>query len=373
MQSISPTKLFHTYMLRAMIALLCALGLGTVALAATQIEGQLISRGAGVSADKHRLPARAIDSKDLPHTVLTETDKATDPLPLYRLASNTYFFYGNIEQINDDNRGWNGNAGFVVTRDGVIVIDALGTPKLGQRLIATIRSITDKPIRYLIITHNHPDHAYGASAFRALKGVTIVTHAGIMDYMNTQTYQDSVSYRRDLLKADMQGFSDLTPDTVIRSKPFEAHRIRLGQQTFDVYNVGGQHSHGDLVVHQVEQNIVWISDLAFNQRTTYMGDGNSKQAIAAQTWLLENFADATLMVPGHGSAQTSPFPMVTMTREYMQQLRDKMGKMVDEGVDLYEAVKQADLPEWKDTRLYHQNHRANANFVYRERERELFE
>jgi hypothetical protein len=171
----------------------------------------------------------------------------------------------------------------------------------------------------------------------------------------------------------MQGFSDLTPDTVIRNKPFEPHRIRLGQQTFDIYNVGGHHSHGDLVVHQVEQNIVWIADLAFNQRTTYMGDGNSKQAIAAQIWLLENFADATLMVPGHGSAQTQPFPMVTMTREYMQQLRNKMGKMVDEGVDLYEAVNQADLPEWKDTRLYEQNHRANANFVYRERERELFE
>lgn len=373
MQIINFTALCHRHVLRLTVALLCVLGLSTAALATNHTDGQLISRGAGVSADKHRLPARAIDNDELPHTVLNEADKPTDPLPLYRLAPNTYFLYGNIEQINDDNRGWNGNAGFIVTQDGVIVIDALGTPKLGQRLIATIRGITDKPIRYLIITHNHPDHAYGASAFRSQEGINIIAHAGIIDYINTQTYQDSVAYRRDLLKADMQGFSDLTPDSLIPAKLFEAQRIRLGQQSFDLYNVGGHHSHGDLVVHQVEQNIVWISDLAFNQRTTFMGDGDSKQAITAQTWLLENFADATLMVPGHGSAQTQPFPMVTMTRDYMQQLRDKMGKMVDEGVGLYDAVNQADLPEWQDTRLYEQNHRANANFVYRERERELFE
>ena len=103
-----------------------------------------------------------------------------DPLPVYRLAVGTYFLYGNIAQIDDDNRGWNGNAGVVVTQDGVVVIDALGTPKLGQRLIATIRAVTDKPIRYLIITHNHPDHAYGSSAFRALGGVNIVAHAGLL-------------------------------------------------------------------------------------------------------------------------------------------------------------------------------------------------
>jgi hypothetical protein len=171
----------------------------------------------------------------------------------------------------------------------------------------------------------------------------------------------------------MKGFVEVRPDITIDLKPFEARTIRLGGHSFDVYNVGSHHSYGDLVVHQVEQGIIWISDLAFNQRTTFMGDGSSKQAIAAQSWLLDEFGDAKLMVPGHGSAQGPPFPMVTATREYMQELRESMGSMVDEGVGLYEAVKRADLPEWQNTRLYEENHRANANFVYREMERELFE
>jgi phosphoribosyl 1,2-cyclic phosphodiesterase len=359
--------------LRAITAILCIVLPGTIALASTTSPGALISRGSGAGTEQHQLPANAIDNQVLPHTALHDSDKTNDRLPVYRLAKDTYFLYGNIAQIDDDNRGWNGNAGFIVTQDGVVVIDALGTPKLGQRLIATIKDITDKPIRYLIITHNHPDHAYGASAFRSLGGVHIIAHAAIMEYMNSQTYQESVAYRRQLLKNDMQGFADIQPDTLIRNKPFEAHRFKLGQQNFAIYNVGNHHSHGDLVVHQVEQNIVWISDLAFNQRTTYMGDGDSKQAITSQDWLLKHFSNAKLMIPGHGSAQTSPFPMVKKTRAYMQQLRDKMGKLVDEGVGLYDAVKQADLPQWQNTRLYEQNHRANANFVYREMERELFE
>ncbi|KPK40331.1 MAG: hypothetical protein AMJ69_02535 [Gammaproteobacteria bacterium SG8_47] len=350
--------------------LLCAFN---SVVAADDSAGELVSRGTGPGADGHRLPQRAIDNDELPHTMLAERDRDDDRLPLYRLAPNTYFLYGNIAQIDNDNRGWNGNAGFVVTDEGVVVIDALGTPKLGQRLIATIRSVTDKPIRYLVITHNHPDHAYGASAFRAMDGVRIVAHAGMVEYLGSQQYQASVDYRRNLLKVDMAGFVDVKPDIAIGGPPFAAQRVRLGQYTFDIYNVGAHHSHGDLVVHQVEDDIVWISDLAFNQRTTFMGDGSSKQAIAAQSWLLDTFANAKLMVPGHGSAQTPRFPMVTATRDYMEQLRETMGRMIDEGVDLYEAVNRSDLPEWHDTRLYEENHRANANFVYREMERELFE
>ena len=280
--------------------------------------------------------------------------------------------FGNIAEMDEYNRGWNGNAGFVVTSEGVVVIDALGTPKLGQRMIATIRSVTDKPITHLILTHNHPDHSYGAIAFRRLGGVTVIAHQGTLKYIYSENIDNSVAYRRSFIPEDMEGFEAVKPDVLIDDETFSKHTVRSGDRSFDIYNTGMHHSHGDLVVHQVEDNIVWISDLAFNQRTTYMGDGSSKQAITSQTWLLETFPNAKLMVPGHGSAQTAPFPMVTMTQSYMQRLRDVMGEAVDQGLDLQDAVNRADFPEWHDTRLYELNQRANANFVYREMELELF-
>jgi glyoxylase-like metal-dependent hydrolase (beta-lactamase superfamily II) len=304
--------------------------------------------------------------------VFKASDSPDMPLPVHQIAPNTYMFFGNIAQVDESNRGANGNAGFVITSEGVVVIDALGTPRLGQRLISTIASITDKPITHLIITHNHPDHAYGAIAFRRLGGVTVISHEGVLDYIGSQTSAASIQYRRELMPDDMSGFEMVRPDVLIGGERFSSRTISSGDQSFVIYNTGKHHSYGDLVVHQLDNNIVWISDLAFNQRTTFMGDGNSKQIIEGQEWLLSRFANATLMVPGHGSAQTRPFPMVEMTRSYVMRLRETMAQAVENGIGMQEAIDQADFPDWHDSRLYEENHRRNAHFVYREMEQALF-
>lgn len=319
------------------------------------------------------LPERAIDSLQIPDFKLAADAAGTNPLPVYRLRDNSYFLFGSIATLDSHNRGWNGNAGFVVTDAGVVVIDSLGTPLLGQRLIATIRSITKQPIKYLIITHNHPDHAYGASAFRQLEGVTIIAHQGSIDYNHSETLQSSVDYRQQMLAPDMKGFQPVNADIYIKPPPFSHQSIKLGKTRFDIYNTGTHHSYGDLIVHQPEQKILWVSDLVFNQRTTYMGDGDSAQILRAQDWLSQTFADIKLMVPGHGSAQTAPFPMQARTRDYVSRMRSAMRKAVEDGVSLSDAVQQVEFEDWQDSRLYEENQRANANFVYREMEKEFFD
>ena len=253
------------------------------------------------------LPANVINSEQIPRIKIDPKDSADSPLPVYRIASDTYMFLGSISTLDKDNRGFNGNAGFIVTSEGVVVIDTLGTPMLGRRVIATIRSLTDKPIRYLIVTHNHPDHSYGAEAFAGIDTVTVIAHKGTTRYNMSETLDSSVDYRREVLPEDMQGFKPVAADKYIDAESFTRYRIELGDGVFDIYNTGQHHSHGDLVVHQLKQDVVWISDLAFNQRTTFLGDGHSKQIILAQDWLLDHFSTAKLMVPGHGSAQTAPW------------------------------------------------------------------
>ena len=323
------------------------------------------------------LPVSAIDTDDLPHINLADDSYAgapdDHPLPAYRLDDSTWMLYGNIDTLNEENRGFNANAGFIITGDGVIVIDTLGTPQLGRRMISTIRCITEQPIRYLIVTHNHPDHAYGAAAFQQLPDITIIAHKGTIDYNRSDTLQTSVNYRREMLPRDMQGFKPVSADEYISAGPYNSKRITLGDEIVDVYDTGQHHSYGDLVVHQVNQKILWISDLACNQRTTYMGDGHSAQILDAQHWLVETFPDTRLMVPGHGSAQSPPFSMVTRTGDYVSRMRDVMKKAVEDGTGMFDAVQQAEFDEWKDVPLYESNQKANANFVYREMEKAYFD
>jgi glyoxylase-like metal-dependent hydrolase (beta-lactamase superfamily II) len=323
--------------------------------------------------DGWKLPSSAVDSDSLPDVRIDPDAPASMPLPVYRLSDNTYFLFGNISTLNENNRGFNANAGFIVTGRGVIVIDTLGTPKLGQRLISTIRCVTDQPIRYLVVTHNHPDHAYGASAFSDIKDITIIAHEGTIDYNHSETLESSVEYRRELLPDDMTGFKPLQADVYIDDKAFARKRIQLGDATVDIYNTGKHHSYGDLVVHQVNEGVVWISDLAFNQRTTYMGDGDSDQILAAQEWLLHKFTGVRLMAPGHGSVQSPPFAMVAATRDYVTRMREAMKQAVEEGTGMYDAVNDVEFDDWRDVPLYENNQRANANFVYREMERAYFD
>lgn len=337
------------------------------------IEGALTPAAEyGTRPELSVTPARAVDTDELPNVIIDPQASDQDPLPYYRIAPDTYLVYGNVAVLDRNNRGFNANAGFVVTPEGVVVIDALGTPKLGRRLIATIRSATEIPISHLILTHNHPDHAYGASAFRELEGVSILAHEGMLDYLGSSTFQESVAYRRKLVPEDMEGFEAVRPDRLIGGERFTRYKLTVGGRRFDIYNVGEHHSHGDLVVHQVDQDVLWISDLAFNNRLTYMADGHSEQILEAQDWLLRNFSGAALMVPGHGSAQTPPFPMVAETRAYVKRLREEMAAAIDAGMGLNEAVQRARFPEWEDVPLYGHNQRANAHFVYLEMEQALF-
>ncbi|HHC74776.1 MAG TPA: hypothetical protein ENK78_06850, partial [Thiothrix sp.] len=87
----------------------------------------------GTPANRQFLPKTPYNTDNAPEFSLSPTDNATQGVPVYKLTPSTYFFYGNIAEVDENNRGFNGNAGFVITNEGVVVIDALGSPKLGQR------------------------------------------------------------------------------------------------------------------------------------------------------------------------------------------------------------------------------------------------
>ena len=99
------------------------------------------------------------------------TAQSARPVPV-RVAPDTYMVQGVAALGSSANRNFISNAAFVVTRDSVVVIDALGSPVLAKELLEEIARITPKPVSHVVVTHYHPDHVYGLQGFKEA-GATI--------------------------------------------------------------------------------------------------------------------------------------------------------------------------------------------------------
>src|SRR5436190_4694310 len=100
-----------------------------------------------------------------------------------QVTPRVYYVQGEPGVASTANQGFNSNAGFVVTDAGVVVIDALGTPALGEALLAAIRARTKQPVKRVIVTHYHADHFYGLQALKDA-GADVWAHRAAQDYLD---------------------------------------------------------------------------------------------------------------------------------------------------------------------------------------------
>ena len=113
------------------------------------------------------------------------TAQSARPVPV-RVAPDTYMVQGVAALGSSANRNFISNAAFVVTRDSVVVIDALGSPVLAKELLEEIARITPKPVSHVVVTHYHADHVYGLQVFKDA-GATILAHRDGKLYLNSDT------------------------------------------------------------------------------------------------------------------------------------------------------------------------------------------
>jgi glyoxylase-like metal-dependent hydrolase (beta-lactamase superfamily II) len=201
------------------------------------------------------------------------------------------------------NRNFISNAAFVVTPDGVVVIDALGSPVLARELVAAIGRITPKPIRHLMVTHYHADHIYGLQVFKAL-GVTITAHREGQAYLHSDNAVLRLKASREELAPWIDEHTRLVPaDRWVA----DTTRFTLGGVEFVLQPAGPAHTPEDLVVVLPQQGVLIAGDLVFRGRVPFVGQADSGRWIEALKRLL-----ATRCAPScPATARLRPAPWPT--------------------------------------------------------------
>jgi glyoxylase-like metal-dependent hydrolase (beta-lactamase superfamily II) len=282
-------------------------------------------------------------------------------LPVRELAPGVYAALG------DTGRGVEGrpNAGFVLTSEGVVVIDALASPRQGEQLLATIRGTTDQPVKWLVLTHHHPDHHFGAVAFRKT-GARVIAHPD-RRVLAAEGGEDALiaDWVRVVGLDAMRGFefADLPDRPVTR-----ADTLRLGGRTIVITHPGAGHSAGDLLVWLPRERVLFAGDVLVEDGVSMVVDGNSDALIRA----LDTVAamDPAIVVPGHGAIPRQPAGLVQKTRAYLTGLQAEMRAAVERAVPMRRALEA--LPPADTTRPVSLNsrRRRNAARVYVEQERQ---
>ena len=284
-----------------------------------------------------------------------------------QVSDHVWYVQGQPGAASARNQGFNSNAGFVVTPEGVVVIDALGTPALGRRFLDAIRRLTDKPVRRVIVTHYHADHFYGLAAFKQA-GAEIWAHASAREYLDGSVAGERLAQRR----RDLSPWADDLKTLVPPDRWLEGDTtFALGGLNFDVVYMGPAHAPDDVAVLVREDRALFTGDILFTGRVPFVGNADSRRWLATMERMLA--LKPAVMIPGHGRVSRDPARDLVFTRDYLLHLRQAMGRAVEDMVPFEEAYRQADWSRFKSVPAFDAANRINAYGTYLLMERESLE
>jgi cyclase len=234
------------------------------------------------------------------------------------------------------------NSTFLVSGQGILVVDTGLNQQEGRLLLNEIRKISSQPVRWIVNTHYHPDHR-GGNGVIGPDAVIISTEF---------TREQVLRSRKDKVKAGQPPGADYTLNEVVGFAPGDSAglTLTLGRHEVRIYHPGPAHTRGDLIVYFPDERAIATGDLFLNGSCPAMDDGDMENWVSSLDHILRFPVEH--VVPGHfGLATRSELQHF---RDYLVDLRDQVARLHGRGLTLEQVTKGLELSKYRDLRQFPQ-------------------
>ena len=282
-----------------------------------------------------------------------------DALPVNEIAAGVYVYTGVTALMTQENEGAIANLAFVVGANAVAVIDTGGSVRVGRRLLAAIRRVTDKPIAYVINTHGHPDHVFGNAAFTKENPV-FVGHKNLAAALATRGPFYLVAFRRLMGRDLIDEVKLVSPTQMIDGEA----TLDIGGRMIRLNAWRVAHTDSDLTVLDERTGTLFAGDLVFLQHIPVI-DGSIRGWLASLDALSR--MPAQRVVPGHGPITAWPDALAA-ERRYFESLALDLSGMIARGTPIGVAAQSAAATEKSHWDLFEEYNARNATAAFSELE-----
>ncbi len=312
-----------------------------------------------VSLDRRALMAGAAAVSALP---------LFNPLPVYaagspfvvEVAPGVFVHQGIHALYAPENKGNISNAGFVIGNDSVAVIDTGGSAIVGQQLREAIRTLTDRPVRYVINTHMHPDHIFGNAPFKG-DNPEYVAHRNLARGLAARSDRYMTRNRELLGEEAFKGIEIVMPTKAVEA----VTTIDLGGRVLQLSPQKTAHTDNDLTVRDMKTDTLFLGDLLFAGHVPTI-DGSIRGWIAVMDELSKS--QAARVVPGHGPASLGWPEGADPLRHYLATLATDIRSLIKNGKTISDAMNSAGQSEKDAWQLFDDYNARNASAAFAELE-----